>query len=100
MGRKSFSFIGLSILGTGKALTTFQQSGNIFLSIDELIIFTNGEVISSATALMNFTGVLSKPLEQSLRSSDINLFTSVNVVCFMTNAPSDSCSGIMVASFV
>ena len=31
---------------------------------------------------------------------DLNLFNSVNVVCFMTNVPSDSCSGIMVASFV
>ena len=59
-----------------------------------------GEVISSATGLMNLTGILSKPLEQSFLSSDINLFTSVNVVCFMTNAPSDSCSGIMVVSFV
>ena len=100
MGRKSISFIGLSILGAGKTLTTFQLSGNISLSIDELIIFTIGEVISSATGLMNFTGMLSKPLEQSFPSSDINLFTSVNAVCFMTNAPSHSCSGIMVASFV
>ena len=33
-------------------------------------------------------------------SADINLFTSVNVVCFLANAPSDSCSGIMIASFV
>ena len=49
----------LSILGTGKALTTFQISGNIALLIDELIIFTLGEVISSATGLMNFTGMLS-----------------------------------------
>ena len=100
MGRKSLLFIGLSILGTGQTLTTFQLSGNISLSTDELIIFTIGEVISSATGLMNFTGMLSKPLEQSFLSSDINLITSVNVVCFMKNVPSDSCSGIMVASFV
>ena len=59
MGWKSFSFMELSILGTGKALTTFQISGNIALLIDELIIFTLGEVISSATGLMNFTGMLS-----------------------------------------
>ena len=90
MGRKSFSFIGLSILGIGQTLAAFQLSENISLSFDELIIFTIGEVISSATGLMNFTGMLSKPLEQSFLSSDINLFTSVNVVCFMTNAPSDS----------
>ena len=38
--------------------------------------------------------------EQSFPSSDIDLFTSVNVVCFMTNVPSDSCSGIIAASFV
>ena len=103
MGWKSFSFIGLSILGTGQTLATFQLSGNISLSIDELIIFTDywiGKVIFSATGLMNFTGMLTKPLEQSFLSSDINLFTSVNVVCFITNAPSDSCSGIMVVSFV
>ena len=100
MGRKSFSFIGLSILGTGHTPATFQLSGNISLSNDELIIFTIGEVISSATGLINFTGLLSKPLEQSFLSLDINLFTSVNVVCFMVNVPSDSCSGIMVASFV
>ena len=49
----------LSILGTGKALATFQISGNISLLIDELIIFTLGEVISSAAGLMNFTGMLS-----------------------------------------
>ena len=58
MGRKSFSFIGLSILGTGQTLATFQLLGNISLSIDELIIFTIGEVISSARGLMNFTGIL------------------------------------------
>ena len=92
--------IGLSILGTGQTLATFQLSGNIPLSIDELIIFTIGEVISSATGLMNFTGKLSKPLERPFLSSDINLLTSVNVVCFMTNAPSDFCLWIMVASFI
>ena len=59
MGWKSFSFMELSILGTGKALATFQISGNISLLIDELIIFTLGEVISSAAGLMNFTGMLS-----------------------------------------
>ena len=58
MGRKSFSFIGLSILGTGQTLATFQLLGNISLSIDELIRFTIGEVISSAIGLMNFTGIL------------------------------------------
>ena len=41
MGRKFFSFIGLSILGTGKTLATFQVSGNISLSLDELIIQLN-----------------------------------------------------------
>ena len=89
MGWKSFSFIGLLILGTGQTLPTFQLSGNISLSIDELIIFTIGEVIFSAAGLMNVTGMLSKPLEQSFLSLDINLFTSVNVVCFVTNVPSD-----------
>ena len=59
MGRKSFSWIGLSILETGQTLATFQLSGNISLSIDELIIFTIGEVISSATDLMNLIGMLS-----------------------------------------
>ena len=53
MGWKSFSFIGLSMLGTGQALDTFQVPGSISLSIYELIIFTIGEVISSATGLMN-----------------------------------------------
>ena len=99
-GHKSFSFIGLSIIGTGQTLATFQLLGNISLAIDEFIIFTVGEVISLATGLMNFTGMLSKPLEQSFLSSDINLFASVNVVCFVTNTPSGSCSEIMVASFV
>ena len=49
MGRESFSFIGLSILGTWQTLATFQLPGNISLPIDELITFTIGEVISSAT---------------------------------------------------
>ena len=56
---KSFSYIGLPVLGTGKTFANFQLAGNISLSIDELIIFTNGEVISSATGLMNFTRMLS-----------------------------------------
>ena len=89
MGWKSFSFIGFLILGTEQTLPTFQLSGNISLSIDELIIFTIGEVIFSAAGLMNVTGMLSKPLEQSFLSLDINLFTSVNVVCFVKNVPSD-----------
>ena len=59
MGRKAFSCIGLSILETGQTLATFQLSENISLSIDELVIFTIGEVISSATDLMNFTGMFS-----------------------------------------
>ena len=59
MGRKSFSFIGLSILETRQTLATPQLSGNISLSIYELIMFTIGEVISSATGLMTFTGMLS-----------------------------------------
>ena len=59
MGQKSFSFIGLSILRTGWTPATFQLSGNISLSIDELTLFTIGEVITSATGLMNFTGMLS-----------------------------------------
>ena len=61
MGWKSFSIIGLSILGTRQTLVTLQISGNISLSIDELIIFTTGEVISSATGLIKFTGMLTKP---------------------------------------
>ena len=52
MCQESFSFIGLSILGTRQTLATFQLSGNISLSIDEIIIFTIAEVISSATGLM------------------------------------------------
>ena len=59
MGPKSVSFIGLLILGTGQTLAIFQLSGNISLSIDELIIFTIGGEISSATGLMNFTCMLS-----------------------------------------
>ena len=59
MGRKSFSFIGLSVLETRQTLSTSQLSGNISLSTDELIMFTIGEVISSATGLMNFAGMLS-----------------------------------------
>ena len=54
MGQKSFSFIGLLILATGKTLATFLLSGNFSLSNDE----------SSATGLVNFTGMLLKPLEQ------------------------------------
>ena len=100
MGWKSFSFIGLLMLGTGQTLDTFQLSGSISLSIYELIIFTIGEVVSSATGLMNSTGVLSKLLAKTFLSSGVNLFTSVNVLRFMINALSDSCSGIMVASFV
>ena len=45
MDQKS-SFIGLSILGAGQTLTTFQLTGNVSLLIDELIIFTIPEVIS------------------------------------------------------
>ena len=41
--RKTFSFIGLSTFWTGQALATFQPSGDISLSIDELIIFTIGK---------------------------------------------------------
>ena len=37
MGRKSFSFIGLSIFGTGHTIATFQLFGKISLSIDEFI---------------------------------------------------------------
>ena len=59
MGRESFSFNGSSILGTGQTLVTFQLSGNISLSIDELIIFTIAEVIASATDIINFTSMLS-----------------------------------------
>ena len=59
MGRKSVSCIGSSILETGQTLVTFQLSGNISLSIDELIIFTIAEVIASATDLMKFIGMLS-----------------------------------------
>ena len=35
---KSFSFIGLSIFGTGRTLATFQLSGKISLSEDECTI--------------------------------------------------------------
>ena len=65
MGWKSFSFSGLLILGTGNTHATFQLSGNISLSLNELIIFTVGEMISWAAGLMSFTGMLPKPLEQS-----------------------------------
>ena len=65
MGWKSFSFSGLLILGTGNTHATFQLSGNISLSLNELIIFTIGEVISWASSLMTFAGMLPKPLEQS-----------------------------------
>ena len=100
MGQKSFSFIGLSILGTEQTFATSQLSGNISLLIDELIIFTIEEASFSETGLMNFTGILSKPFEQSFLSFDINLFTLAKKVCFMKNVLSDSCSGIIVSSFV
>ena len=70
MGLKSFSFIVLTIFGTGHTLATFQQSGKISLSIDDFIIWTIGKSISSATDLRNFTGILWKPTEQSLLNSD------------------------------
>ena len=50
MGQESL-FIRLLILG--QTLPTFQLSGNVSLSVDGLIIFTIGEVISLATGLMN-----------------------------------------------
>ena len=50
MGQESL-FIRLLILG--QTLATFQLSGNVSLSVDGLIIFTIGEVISLATGLMN-----------------------------------------------
>ena len=50
MDWKSFSFIGLIILGKKQILPIFELPGNISLSIDELIIiFAIGKVISSAT---------------------------------------------------
>ena len=58
MGWKSFSFIGLSILATGQTLATSNcQEIFPYPLMNELIIFTIGEVISSANALMNFTGM-------------------------------------------
>ena len=41
--------------------------------------------------------MLSKPFGQSLLSSDKILFyIDINVVCFMKNVSSDSCSGIAI----
>ena len=65
-----------------------------------MIIFTIGEVIHSATGLMNFIVMLSKPLEQSFLSLHINLFTSANEVCFITNVSSDPCSDVIVSNFI
>ena len=65
MGWKSFSFSRLLILATGNTHATFQLSGSISLSLNELIIFTIGEVISWAAGFMSFAGMLPKPLEQS-----------------------------------
>ena len=93
MGLKSFSFIRLPIFGTGHTLATFQLSGKISLSILEFIIWTTGEVISSATGLRNFTGTLSTPQEQSFFNSDIIFFTPVQVVCCITKVLSFSNSG-------
>ena len=88
MGLKSFTFIGLSIFGTGHTLATFQLSGKISFWIDEFIIWAIGEAISSATGLRNFTRILSQPLEQSFLNSDIIFFTSVYVVCCITKVRS------------
>ena len=96
MGLKSF-LLSVVYFGTGNTLATFQLSGKISLSIDEFIIWTIGEVISSATGLKNFTGVLSQPLEQLFLNSDIILYTSVYVVC-CTNVQSFSNSGKMFAN--
>ena len=67
-------------------------------SIDEFIIWTTGEAFSSATGLRNFTGILSKPLEQLFLNSNIILFTSVYVVCCITKVLSFSNSGKMFAN--
>ena len=88
MGLKSFTFIGLSIFGTGHTLATFQLSGKACFWIDEFIIWAIGEAISSATGLRNFTRILSQPLEQSFLNSDIMFFTSVYVVCCITKVQS------------
>ena len=88
MGLKSFTFIGLSIFGTGHTLATFQLSGKASFWIDEFIIWAIGEAISSATGLRNFTRILSQPLEQSFLNSDIMFFTSVYVVCCITKVQS------------
>ena len=89
MGLKSFSFDGLTIFGTGHT---------IYLSIDEFIIWTISEAISSATGLRNFTGILSKPLERSFLNSDIMFLTSVYVVCCITQVLSFSNSGKLYAN--
>ena len=98
MGLKSFSFIGLTIFGTGHTIVTFQLSGKISLSIDEFILWTIGDAISSATGLWNFTGILSKPLEQSFLSSDVMFFTWVYVVHCIAKVLSFSNSGKMFAN--
>ena len=62
--------MGLSIFGTGHTLA-IQLSRKTSLSIEEFIMCTIGETISSTTGLRNFTGMLSEPLEQSFLNSDI-----------------------------
>ena len=44
--------IGLSIFGIGHTLAIFQAVGKTFLSMQLLIILTNGEVISSTTGFI------------------------------------------------
>ena len=53
----------------------------MFLTMQWLIIWVNGDNRWSATSLIKVTGILSKPVEQSFLSCLIALFTISDVVC-------------------
>ena len=71
MGRQSSSVVGLSILG----MTHFHSVGNTDNLMHSLIIYVSSQAIFSATNFTKLTGILSLPVEQSLRI----LFTSCRV---------------------
>ena len=67
IGRKSSAVVGLSILGITLILTHCHSVGNTDNLMHSLIIYVSGDAIFSATNLTKFIGMLSLPVEQSLR---------------------------------
>ena len=75
IGRQQSPVLGLSILGMALILAHFHSVGNTDNLMHSLIIHVSGDEIFSATNLTKLIGMLSLPVEQSLRT----LFTSSRV---------------------